>query len=82
MVCLSEYLPLRSVYILVIKVEGFVSQRDHESPSFFFKCHLGPPVDPQCNQLSKHEINCYIYIDILNDSSLVVSFSNISAYFA
>ena len=34
-VCLSEYLPLRSVYILVIKVEGFVSQTDYESSPFF-----------------------------------------------
>ena len=31
---LFEYLPLRNVYILLIKVEpeGFVSRRDHESP--------------------------------------------------
>ena len=39
-VCLSEYLPLRNVYILVVKVEpeaseGFVSRRDHESPFLF-----------------------------------------------
>ena len=31
-VCLSEYLPLPRVYILVIKVHGFVSRRDHKSP--------------------------------------------------
>ena len=32
LVCLSEYLPLRSVYILLITVKGFVSGRDHELP--------------------------------------------------
>ena len=32
LVCLSEYLPLRSVYILLITVKGFVSGRDHKLP--------------------------------------------------
>ena len=36
-VCLSEYLPLRSVCILFIKVHGFVSRRDHQSPCLIFE---------------------------------------------
>ena len=78
-VCLSEYLPLRSVYILVIKVEGFVLRRYHESPFFLFKCHLGLPVVSKVSSVvSTKSTDMYI----LHDSSLVVSLSNISAYFA
>ena len=79
MVCLSEYLPLHTVYILVVKVEteGFVSRRDHESP--FFKCRLGLPVVRKVSGvLTMKSIDMYI----VHDSSLVVCFSNISAYFA
>ena len=79
MVCLSEYLPLRTVYMLVIKVQGFVSQRDHASPFFFFKCRLGlPVVSKVSNVVTMKSMDMYI----LHDSSLMVSFSNISAYFA
>ena len=60
-VCLSEYLPLRSVYILVIKVEGFVLRIDHESPSFFFQMSLRPTCCPQSKWRSNHEVNRYVY---------------------
>ena len=78
-VCLSRYLPLRTVYILVIKVEGFISRRDHESPFVSSKYHLGLPVVREVSGVgSMTSIDMYI----LHDSILVVSFSNILAYFA
>ena len=62
-VCLSKYLPLRSVYIFVIKVQGFISQRDHESPWVFFKImSFRPTCCPQSKRRSNHEINPYEYI--------------------
>ena len=78
MVCLSEYLPLHSACILVIKVEVFVSRGDHES-SFFFKCRLGLPVVRKVSGIvSMKSIDMYI----LHERSLVVCFSNMSTYFA
>ena len=65
----------------MIKVEGFVSGRYHESAfkKNQFKCRLGLPVVPEVSGVvSMKSIDMYI----LHDSSLVVSFSNILAYFA
>ena len=62
-VCLSEYLTLHSVYILVIKVQGFVSQRDQESPWLFFKImSFWPTCCLQSKRRSNHEINRYVYL--------------------
>ena len=78
-VCLSEYLPLRTVYILGIKVEGFISRRDHESPFVSSRYCLGLRVVCEVSGVgSMKSIDMYI----LHDSILVVSFSKISAYFA
>ena len=51
----------------------------HESPFFFFKCRLGLPVVREVGSVVTMEsIDMYI----VHDSSLVVSFLNILAYFA
>ena len=61
-VCLSEYLPLHSVYILAIKVQGFVSRRDHELPCLIFKImSFRPTCCLQGNRRSNHEIHQYVY---------------------
>ena len=68
MVCLSEYLPLRSVYILGIKVQGFVLRRDQESPCLIFKIML---LRPTCEAVvlkvssvvTMKSINMYIVPD-------------------
>ena len=52
-VCLSEYLPLRNVYILVIKVE---------SPWLIFKImSFRPTCCLQSKWCSNHEIDGYVY---------------------
>ena len=77
MVCLSEYLPLRNVYILVIKV--CFAKRSRIAFFFLFKCCLGLPVVHEVGGVvTMKSIDMYI----VHDSSLVVSFPNISAYFA
>ena len=61
-VCLSEYLPLRSVYSLVIIVEGFVSRRDHELPWLFFKImSFRATCCTRGKRHNNHEINLYVY---------------------
>ena len=60
-VCLSEYLPLRTVYIIVIKVEGFVLRRDYVSRFFCFQMSFRPTCCPRGKRHSKHEINRYAY---------------------
>ena len=72
-VCLSEYLPLCSVCILVIKVQGFVLRRDHKSLWLFFKImsfRRLPVVREVSGIATMKSIDMYI----LHDSSLVVSF--------
>ena len=59
--------------------EGFVLRRDHESPFFLFKCRLGLTVVSKVSSVVSTKSNDMY---ILHDSSLVVSLSNISAYFA
>ena len=63
----------------MIKAEGFLSRRVHESPSLFFlQMLLSPPVVRKVSGIvTMKSVDMYI----LHDSSLVVSFSNISAYF-
>ena len=73
------FVRIRPVYSRVIKVEGFVSRRDHQSPFLFFKCRLGLPVVCKVSGVvSMKSIDMYI----VHDSILVVCFSNISAHFA
>ena len=56
-------------------------EQDHESAFFQMSFRLtSSPREMRRSNLSKHEINRYVHI--LHDSSLVVSFSNISAFFA
>ena len=76
-VCLSEYLPLHTVYILVIKVEPGVCFAKRSPIAFFFiKCRLSLPVVHKVSGVvTMKSIDMYI----LHDSSLVVCFSNISA---
>ena len=69
-VFLSEYLPLRTVYILVIKVEPGVCFAKRS------RSRLGLPVVRKVSGVvTMKSIDMYI----LHDSSLVVCFSNISA---
>ena len=74
-VCLSEYLPIYVIRGLTVCIQKR-SVSDHESPFFWgFKCRLGLPV---VREVSVKYIDMYI----LHDSSLVLCFTNISAYFA
>ena len=57
-VCLSEYLPLRSVYILVIKLS--FAERPRSTRVVFQKMLFGPTCCPTC---SNHEINCLAYLN-------------------
>ena len=63
-VCLSEYLPLRSVYLIssmyIIAVQGFVSRRDHETP-LFFQMSFRPTCFLQSKRHSNYEVNQYVY---------------------
>ena len=63
-VCLSEYLPLRSVYRIssmsILAVQGFVSRRDYESP-LFFQMSFRPTCCLQSKRHSNHEVNRYVY---------------------
>ena len=53
--------------------------REEITSRHFFKCHLGlPVVHERSDVVTMKSIDMYI----LHDSSLLVSFSNISAYFA
>ena len=92
MFCLSEYLHLRNVYILLIRdePEGLfreeITNRHLQSSRvvsrycfFFFKGRLGLPV---VRKVSSVVTKKYIAMYILHYSSFVLCFSNISAYFS
>ena len=76
-VCPNIYLDI--MYSSLLGQWGFVTRRDRESPIFFFKCRLGlPGVRKVSGVVTMKSIDMYI----VHDSSLVVSFLNILAYFA
>ena len=78
-VCFSEYLPIYVIRGLTVCIPKR-SVSDHESPFFLgFKCRLGLPV---VREVSGVVTMKYIDMYILHDSSLVLCFTNISAYFA
>ena len=77
-VCLSEYLPLRSVYRIscMSMIAIYFSRRglfreEITNRLFFFKCRLGLPVVPEVSSVVTMTL---IDMYILHDSSLAVSF--------
>ena len=67
--------------LFAVKTTIRVSLSKRSQVAIFFQMSFRPTCCPREKRRIKHEINRYVYPD-LHDSSLVVPFSNISAYLA